>query len=91
VANDGTFSADINQVFEMFVNDDLGRSVGEICNAAKVSTGTVHHTLAFLIAEDIIYNAKNIPDAMVALISMQQFMYQIISTGMLTKAKKGLQ
>lgn len=61
---------------ERMISTDLMNSVGDMLNEAQVSVGTVHFTLAYMIAEEIGDRADP-REVAVGILSMQQYIYQI--------------
>lgn len=65
----------MEEIGEM-VSADIINDIGDLLNEAKVSVGTVHFSLAYMIA-DSIGDEDNPKDVAVGILSIQQYIYNV--------------
>lgn len=82
------FAMSLPEVVDAFIDEKLMENVGEILNDAQVTIGTVHHSLAFMIVDDLCNQAESLDGALAGLLSLQHFMYIIASQMAYKKFKR---
>lgn len=83
------FEATTGDVVEEFVNTDLMNKVGDVLNQGH-SVGTVHFTLAYMIAVDIGEGDDLDPSKIaVGILTIQQFIYSTAMAAYQHKRKAG--
>lgn len=84
-----TIEATTDDIVNEFVNDDLMHKIGELLNEAKVSVGTVHFTMAYMIAVDIGERESDYRDLATGILSINQFIYSTVMAAFQAQRKAG--